>query len=292
MGRARFGAAALLLLASACGDSGSTPATMDLGAASDLAGGGDAASGAGCTLAANTTATATVTNGCAVLDRDRTACTADRQAQGLSGAWLQFSCRVRLTKSTTQVKIESDSQPDYTSNYFGKTDLCYVAYTTQFPDPNTISSQGLVLQIPLAPTTTGMKMGLGPVGVALNGVEIFDNQAAPGDDIFLEAGSFDRCGGHPAPGGAYHYHGEPYAISSDDSRLIGVLRDGYFVYGRRDADNSLPTLDANGGHVGTTPDSTTAVYHYHLNEQTSTASGTAGQKQWFLTTGTYEGTAP
>jgi len=32
-----------------------------------------------------------------------------------------------------------------------------------------------------------------------------------------------------------------------------------------------------------------AVYHYHLNEQTSTNAGTSGQKQWFLTTGTFRG---
>jgi hypothetical protein len=72
--------------------------------------------------------------------------------------------------------------------------------------------------------------------------------------------------------------------------LIGVLRDGYFVYGRRDADGSLPALDANGGHLAIPPDGTSAGYHYHLNEQTSNTPGTGGQKQWFLTTGTYQGT--
>src|SRR5438477_1446097 len=120
-------------------------------------------------------------------------------------------------------------------------------------------------------------MGLGPVGLAVNGVAIFDNQAAPGDDIFTEARSFDRCGGHPAPGGAYHYHSEPYAISSDDSRLIGVLRDGYFVYGRRDADGTLPTLDAHGAHLAVPPGGASPAWHYHLIEQTSTNPRTAGQ---------------
>lgn len=242
-----------------------------------------------CSLANATTPTATVTNGCALLERDTTACMSARTTQGLSGAWLQFSCRVELTITSTAVHIAADSEPDYTSNYFASTDPCYAAYTTEFPDPNLISVQHLTLDIPLAPNTTHTQMGLGAVGVAIDGVEIFDNQAAPGDDIFTEAKSFDRCGGHPAPGGAYHFHGEPYAISSDDSHLIGVLRDGYFIYGRRDADSSLPTLDAQGGHVGTTPDSSTPVYHYHLNLQTSTTPGTQGEQQWFLTTGTYEG---
>ncbi|OJT27457.1 hypothetical protein BO221_05675 [Archangium sp. Cb G35] len=85
-------------------------------------------------------------------------------------------------------------------------------------------------------------------------------------------------------------HSEPYAISYDDARFIGVMRDGYPIYGRKDADGSAPTLDSAGGHTGVTADSpTTPVYHYHVHEQTSTSSGTLGQKQWFITTGTYRG---
>jgi hypothetical protein len=134
-------------------------------------------------------------------------------------------------------------------------------------------------------------MGTAVVGLALNGVPIFGNFAAPGDDIYEEAQTFDRCGAHPQNTGKYHYHGEPYAISYDDSNFIGVMRDGYPVYGRRDPDASLPTLDAYGGHTGVTVDSpSTPVYHYHVNEQTSTNPGTLGEMQWFLTTGTFRGT--
>jgi hypothetical protein len=243
-----------------------------------------------CPLAAQTTATSTVTGGCARLSRDASGCSAARSAQGLSGGWLAFSCRVTLTQMGTYVLAAADSRPDYPSNYFAKTDPCWTDYTPAFPDPNQISAQTLSLKIPTTPDTSQTTMGLGPVGIAVNGVALFDNQAAPGDDIFLEAGSFDACGGHPAPGGVYHYHGEPYAISFDDANLIGVLRDGYFVYGRRDSDGSLPALDARGGHLAVPPGETTARYHYHLNQQTSSAAGTAGEMQWFLTTGTYEGT--
>lgn len=268
-----------VVIAAGCG--GHSPVAGDAGLAD--------AAGSGCALTQATTATSTVTNGCALRERDTSACIAARTAQGLSGAWLEFSCRVTLTKMTDRIRIASDGQPDHPSNYFAATSPCYEAYTPAFPDPNHITAQQLQIDVPLAPDTGNTTMGLGPVGVAIDGAAIFDNQAAPGDDIFTEAESFDRCGGHPQMSGMFHYHGEPYAISSDDDHLIGVLRDGYFVYGRRDADGSMPTLDAQGGHVGTTPDSTTPVYHYHLNLQTSTAAGTAGQTQWFLTTGTYEG---
>jgi hypothetical protein len=125
----------------------------------------------------------------------------------------------------------------------------------------------------------------------VNGVAIFGNFAAPGDDIFTEAETFDRCAGHPQQAGQYHYHSEPYAISYDDDRFVGVLADGYPVYGRRDVDGSIPEVDEDGGHMGTTPDSPdTAVYHYHVHEETSATPGTAGQKQWFITTGQYHGT--
>src|SRR2546425_7606510 len=53
---------------------------------------------------------------------------------------------------------------------------------------------------------------------SLNGVPIFGNFAAPGDDIYVEAKSFDRCGGHPQMSGEYHNHGEPYSLSYDDDR--------------------------------------------------------------------------
>ncbi|HNI61326.1 MAG TPA: YHYH protein, partial [Pseudomonadota bacterium] len=114
---------------------------------------------------------------------------------------------------------------------------------------------------------------------------------APGDDIYREAMTFDRCGAHPTPTSAYHYHSEPYSISYNDSNFIGVMRDGYPIYGRKDPDGTIPTVDATGGHMGVTVDSpSTAVYHYHVNQQTSTTAGTAGQMQWFITKGSYHGT--
>ena len=66
------------------------------------------------------------------------------------------------------------------------------------------------------------------------------------------------------------------------------MRDGYSIYRRRDADGMLPTLDDDDGHTGVTADSPAApVYHYHVNEQTSTGARTAGDKQWSITKGRY-----
>jgi hypothetical protein len=251
----------------------------------------------GCTLAANTSATSTVSpSGCAVLTRDTSACDAARRAQGLSGYWLQFSCRVTLSSTTTNgakvVRAQADGQPDYKSFYFSTTHACYETYSGSTRNPNSIAEKLYVIDFPATPNTTSQSMrNTAVVGLALNGVPIYGNFAAPGDDIFTEAQTFDRCGAHPQNTGSYHYHSEPYSLSYNDARFIGVMRDGHPIYGRKDSDGSAPTLDSAGGHTGVTVDSpTTPVYHYHVNEQTSTTSGTAGQKQWFLTTGTYRGT--
>jgi hypothetical protein len=253
--------------------------------------GPDAAGGDACDLIANTAPSGRTTpSGCAILDRDTSSCRAAREAAGLSGVWLAFSCRVDLTASGTAVTAVSDGQPDFKSNYFAAADPCHEAYTDAIQNPNTIAAKSYTVGFPLAPNMLARTMQMtAVVGLAINGVPIYGNFAAPGDDIFAEARTFDRCGGHPQMAGAYHNHAEPLSISYDDDRLIGVMRDGYAIYGRKDMDGSYPTLDSFGGHTGTTADSAAPVYHYHVNEQTSTSQGTAGEKQWFLTTGMFRG---
>lgn len=272
--------------------------TTDAGPTYD-AGLGDASAidGGTCTLTQDTYATSTVNAaGCPVLALDNSACAASRIAQGLSGYWLEFSCRITLTVSGTGnnaiVSASFDGQPDYKSNYFPTSNACWESYTGAIQNPNVIAVNNYQVQFPLHTDMTPRPMqGTAVVGMAVNAIPIFGDFAAPGDDIYQEAQTFDRCGGHPNGMGAYHYHSEPYAITNDDSRFVGMMRDGYPIYGRRDANGTYPTLDSYGGHTGTTPDSpSTSVYHYHVNQQTSTNPGTAGQKQWFLTTGTFRGT--
>ena len=168
----------------------------------------------GCTLTQDTTATSTVNpSGCAVLDRDTSACDASRAAAGLTGYWLKFSCRVTLSKTASAVSAQSDGQPDYKSNYFATSDACHETYTGGIQNPNQIAAQQYTVTFPTSPTMSAQSMnGTAVVGLAVNGVPIFGNFAAPGDDIFQEAQTFDRCGAHPQNTGKYHYHSEPYAI--------------------------------------------------------------------------------
>ncbi len=305
----------------ACGDAATTTGTTGSGGAggsgattstsgttgSGGAGGGTTTSTSGttgsggasndCALIDGTTETATVNAaGCHVTTRDTSACEAARTAQGLSGFWLDFSCRLTLTAATEAgvqvVKIETDNQPEHLSNYFPAGNVCHEDFPGGMQNPNQIVAKTYVIPFPLAPGGASQTMkGSAIVGMAVDGVVVFGNFAAPGDDIYQEAKTFDRCGGHPQMTGVYHYHSEPNALTYDDPRLVGVMRDGYPIYGRKDSDSTYPTLDMYGGHSGVTPHSDGAsVYHYHVNEQTSTNPTSAGTKQWFLTTGTYKAT--
>jgi hypothetical protein len=259
-----------------------------------------------------TTGFSTTTGSCPLVTEDTSSCKAARQALGLSGNWLDFSCNVvegladasmNATTSISDAKyvtLSVVSLPNYASNYYATTgsysftaydytvtgdfDALNQSYTTFYPNPSTIAVQALTVPIPLSPAASSAKSQLmtgGPVGIAKNGVIIYPSDAGGTDSIFAESGSYDQCGGHPN-NASYHYHNEPYALSYDDDALIGVMRDGYFIYGRRDADGSTPgtiaaqvaagTGDDNllyvyGGHEGTAPSSSdTSAFHYHLTE--------------------------
>jgi hypothetical protein len=255
-------------------------------------GDGSGSNNSACALVADTIATGrTSPSGCEILDRDTSACDDAREAAGIPMIYRQFSCRVTLALTSDGVTATSDGRPDVASNYYAASDPCHEDYTGAIQNPNQISVVNRTVTFPLAPNTTSRSMQMTAViGLAINGVPLYANFAAPGDDIFLEARTFDRCGGHPQMLGHYHHHAEPLSISYDDARLIGFMRDGYPLYGRRDMDDSYPALDAYGGHTGPTPDSSTPIYHYHGHEQTSTASTSAGEKQWFVASGTFRGT--
>lgn len=258
------------------------------------------------TIASYTTATATANNSCYLNTIDTTSCQSARTTLGLSGEWLKFSCNVVLglvgSDGTTPVTSYSSASyitvtfvdlPDYSSYYYPSSGtysftansltvggsystLRNTSVTPTYNDPNTIAKQSVTMNIPKTPGSTGTTtMDMGMVGVSINGIAIYDNVAASTDNIFAETGSFDTCQGHPSAenGGTYHYHSEPYSLSYDDNSLIGVMRDGYFIYGRRDHDNSdqsqnwsstTDNLYKYGGHSGLRPsDAGTTVFHYH-----------------------------
>ncbi len=185
--------------------------------------------------------------------------------------WIKnnFKC-VTAVKSGDNVSITTLNLPNYSSYYWGSSSPYFEAMPSgNSPNPNTIKSQNLVFTIDLTPTANGgtTASGLGPVGVAINGVVIYNNQAAPPDTLTEELVTMDAGTGHPTNTGQYHYHTEPKKLTNDDAKLVGIMRDGFPIYGKREESGALATgLDAAHGHTHATTLFPSGIYHYHVTD--------------------------
>lgn len=184
-----------------------------------------------------------------------------------------------FTFDDTWVTITSMDLPDHKSMYYAESNDLYEDYDE--PDnadfkknPNTIGEQNQVFKIPRYPTEASTKEStpMGAMGVAINSVSIFNQEAAPGDDILDELNTFDQYEGHPA-GTEYHYHIEPvwltqFRENADNEALVGLLLDGFPVYGTHEDGVQLTNddLDDYHGHFGVTEDFPDGIYHYHVTD--------------------------
>jgi len=78
----------------------------------------------------------------------------------------------------------------------------------------------------------------------------------------------DQCGGHTKE---YHNHEKLVCLydveAEGHSSRVGTALDDKGIYGKWEATDVLPELDACGGHWGRTPDSPDVdVYHYHVQD--------------------------
>jgi len=190
-----------------------------------------------------------------------------------------LSSAVTITVEGTNVVLKSSTVPDHKSPYWGTTSALYEApHAGMVPNPNLIVSQSLTLRVPSSPAIASASSDtpLGPIGMAINGVPLFNQYAAGRSPLNGEIISFDRYNGHPQQSGQYHYHFEPVWLTSGNgpSSLIGVLLDGFPVYGPKDPDGSTPSnLDSCNGHVHATTDVPAGIYHYHATTAVPYLSG-------------------
>jgi hypothetical protein len=109
---------------------------------------------------------------------------------------------------------------------------------------------------------------LGAIGIAVNGVPMFNQYAAGGAPLTGEINSFDQYNGHPQQTGVYHYHMEPTYLTANKGKdaLMGFLLDGFPVYGPMENGTTVTnaSLDAYHGHTGATADYPNGIYHYHI----------------------------
>jgi hypothetical protein len=181
-----------------------------------------------------------------------------------------------ITTDGTWVTIKCKGLPDHKSVYYPTTNALYENFSgttfggnTFSKNPSTIAEFAYIFKIPLNPvaaathaTTPG-----GAMGVAINGVPLFNQYAAGGSPLTGEIVSFDQGWGHPQQQGGYHYHVEPTkltAIKGSDA-LMGFLLDGFPVYGPKENGVTVTGLDVYHGHSHATVDYPAGIYHYHFS---------------------------
>ncbi len=176
-----------------------------------------------------------------------------------------------------QIIIESTGIPNHTSPYWSEDNALYidpVIAVAEQMSPGRINERNMSVTLPAAPehADTPSATGLGAIGIAITGAPIFNEQEGPNASLSENVASgFDYAGGHMGPTG-YHYHLEAQdveentVLSFDNENLVGILQDGFLLYGRKDMDGTYPDdLDESGGHFGVTPHSDgEEVYHYHI----------------------------
>jgi hypothetical protein len=206
----------------------------------------------------------------------------------------KFTSAVTISTSgsgiSSGITLKSNGLPDHKTPYWGSGNALYEPFPSgHAPNVNTeMIAQNYAMTIPTNPNEASSKeaTSLGEIGMTLNGVAIFNDRE--GGNISLDAmtlTTFDYSGAHPAPGKNYHYHTTGRYTSVDDAKLIGFLRDGFPIYGRKDTTGAYPTLDTYGGHTGPTQDFPSGIYHYHASNINYLNSG-----YYILKAGSYYGT--
>lgn len=174
------------------------------------------------------------------------------------------------------IVIKATGLPDHKSPYYQNTQWSnlYEAYngtnSKWSQNPNKIASFSYTFKIPKSPAvaSTHASTPLGAIGLSLNGVPFYNQYAGPNQPLTSEINSFDQYDGHPQQQGAYHYHAEPYYLTTNkgSSSLLGFLLDGFPVYGPMEngATVTNSSLDTYHGHTSTTADYPSGIYHYHI----------------------------
>lgn len=134
-------------------------------------------------------------------------------------------------------------------------------------------------KIPLIPTVnTGTKVAAvdGPIGVAINGIPIFNpckqGGCSNGDTKVL--GELDICNGHAGRADDYHYHAAPTCMMAHqiphywDTHPVGWALDGYAILGYNDSNGATASRDGICG--GNSSDQNSALipsgYSYHVTD--------------------------
>jgi YHYH protein len=186
----------------------------------------------------------------------------------LPAIFSRFGSSVQASMDGQTVVLRTTDQPDHPSPYWGAGSPNYEPpQAGMMVNPNRIAAQSIVFRLPVSPTAAAPSdTPLGPIGIATNGVVLFNQYAAGRVPLTNEILSFDRYNGHPSPSNQYHYHVEPlWLTAKGKAAFIGVLLDGFPVYGPQEESGGAPgSLDTCNGHTHATTDYPQGIYHYHV----------------------------
>ena len=177
-----------------------------------------------------------------------------------------------------KIIISTTNLPNHKSPYYLDTEweeeryAEYAGTNTSFRlNPNRIDEQDITFSISLNPKEAATKepTPMGPIGISRNGVVFFNQYAAGYSALDNEINSFDSYLGHPAGSGLYHYHMEPVYLTTayGDDAFLGLLADGFPVYGPVENGEVLSSIDLDDyhGHVSATKEFPNGIYHYHIS---------------------------
>lgn len=131
-------------------------------------------------------------------------------------------------------------------------------------------------KIPLNPAIAAGTVSAvdGPIGVAVNGVLIFNpckqGGCQNGDTKVL--GELDACNGHAGRADDYHYHAAPVCLMQGraanywDTHPLGWALDGFAIYGYNDADGKVASRDALCGGNTSAVSNGPQGYSYHVTD--------------------------
>ena len=134
-------------------------------------------------------------------------------------------------------------------------------------------------KIPLNPAIAASTTSVtdGPVGVAINGVPIFNpckqgGCSPPGGGDTKVLGELDNCNGHAGRADDYHYHAAPTCLMAGqaahywNTHPIGWALDGFAIFGFNDPSGATATRDGVCGGNTTANSNAPAGYAYHVTD--------------------------
>ncbi len=161
-----------------------------------------------------------------------------------------FKDKLQLRADDRFLYVGSDAFPDHPMM------VGITAWQQQVPLPQPYTGKN-AWRIPLTPKLADKPISAktallrGAIGLAVNGVPVFNALNNRGEDSYL-AGELDEFGGHCGRGDDYHYHIAPTHLQTavGKGNPIAYGLDGFPLYGFTDADGKEPAdLDEFNGRT-------------------------------------------